>query len=186
MNLEIWKKSNSLGVFVLPLFLIMPLLASGQLTANISRSKEQKSFVSIAASYGQVFQRDAWFYGFSGEYSRRLNKLPIGLAGSFMWDQEKDIKKNIVVSTFTAALTGSYLISERWSVGTGLGKGIIDTDNTQKNYKFTNGDWSTAIFFSYQIPLTLKSSIGLATSYEYNMSANETSFSIDISYGFSI
>ena len=186
MNLEIWKKSNSLGVFVLPLFLIMPLLASGQLTANISRSKEQKSFVSIATSYGQVFQRDAWFYGFSGEYSRRLNKLPIGLAGSFMWDQEKDVKKDKVVSTFTAAVTGSYLISDRWSVGTGLGKGFMDTDNPDKKYKFSDGDWSTAIFFGYQIPINLKNSIGVSASYEYNMSANETSFSIDISYGFSI
>ncbi|MCP4884248.1 MAG: hypothetical protein GY908_10705 [Flavobacteriales bacterium] len=62
----------------------------------------------------------------------------------------------------------------------------MDTDNTERNYKFTDGEWSTAIFFSYQIALTLKSSIGLATSYEYNMSGNETSFSIDISFGFSI
>jgi len=32
----------------------------------------------------------------------------------------------------------------------------------------------------------LKSTIGVSASYEYNMSANETSFSIDVSYGFSI
>ena len=186
MNLNISKKNKYLSLVVFLLFFNLPLISTAQLNANISRNETHKSFISLATSYGQVFQRDAWFYGFSGEFSRRLDKLPIGLAGSFMWDQEKDVKKDKIVSTFTAAITGSYLISDRWSVGTGLGKGFMDTDNTQKNYKFTDGDWSTALFFGYQIPINLKSSISLSAAYEYNMSANETSFSIDLSYGFSI
>jgi len=172
--------------FILWILLTFPLCASAQLNANISRDKTDKSFVSFAGSYGQVFQRDAWFYGFSGEYSRRLNRAPVGIAGSLMWDQEKDVKKDNMVDTFTAALTGSYLINERWSVGTGLGKGFMDTDNPNKNYDFTNGDWSTALFFGYQVPLNVKSSLGVSASYEYNMSANETSFSLDLSYGFSL
>ena len=186
MHSKISKKNPYLSFIVFLLFLLLPLFSSAQLTANISRNEENKNFVSFASSYGQVFQREAWFYGFSGEFSRRLDKLPIGLAGTFMWDQEKDVKKDKVVSTFTAAVTGSYLISDRWSVGTGLGKGFMDTDNPDKKYKFSDGDWSTAIFFGYQILLNVKSSIGVSASYEYNMSANETSFSIDISYGFSI
>ena len=166
--------------------LIISNYASAQLSANISRNEEKKNFASLAGSYGQIFEREAWFYGFSGEYSRRLNKLPIGIAGSLMWDQEKDVKKDNTVSTFTAALTGSFLFKERWSVGTGLGKGFADTDNADKNYQFTDGDWSTAIFLGYQIPLTINNSIGISASYEYNMSGNETSFSLDLSYGFSL
>lgn len=184
---------NSKTVFDLPLnlsvlfiFLIIPFYLSAQLSANISRNEEKTSFVSLAGSYGQLIDRDAWFYGFSGEFSKRLNKLPIGLAGSLMWDQEKDVKKNKVVSTFTAAVTGSYLFAKRWSVGTGLGKGFLDTDNLDKNYKFTDGDWSTAIFFGYQIPISAINSIGISASYEYNMSAKETSLSLDLSYGFSL
>lgn len=168
------------------MLILFPIYASAQLNANISRDKENKSFISLAASYGQVIEREAWFYGFSGEFSRRLNEGPIGLAGSFMWDQEKDVKKDKVVGTFTGAITAAYLINDRWSVGTGLGKGFIDTDNQAENYKFTDGDWSTAIFFGYQIPINLNSSLGLSASYEYNMSANETSFSLDLSYGFSL
>ena len=163
--------------------LFIPVIATAQLNANISRDAEKKGFVSLAGSYGQVFERDAHFFGFSGEYSRRMNKIPIGIAGSLMWDQETDVKKDKVVGTFTAAITGSYLISKRWSVGSGLGKGFMDTDNTDKNYKFTSGDWSTALFFGYQIPLNLKSSLGISASYEYNISGKETSFSIDLSYG---
>ena len=166
--------------------LLLPVLVKAQLNANISRDAEKKGFMSLAGSYGQVFERYAHFFGFSGEYSRRLNKVPVGIAGSLMWDQETDVKKDKVVSTFTAAVTGSYLISERWSVGTGLGKGFMDTDNINKNYKFTSGDWSTALFFGYQIPLNIKSSLGLSASYEYNISGKETSFSIDLSYGFTM
>ena len=187
MHFKILKtKTKHKFLFVLWLFLMLPLFSSAQLTANISRNEKHKNFVSLAASYGQVIQREAWFYGFSAEFSRRLDKIPVGLAGSFMWDREKDLEKNKVVSTFTAGITGSYLLSERWSVGMGLGKGFMDTDNKDKNYQFTSGDWSTALFFGYNIPLSLKSSLGLSASYEYNISGKESSFSIDLSYGFSM
>lgn len=166
--------------------MLIPLWASAQLNANISRNENAKNFISFAGSYGQVFQRDAWFYGFSGEYSWRLNKLPLGIATSIMWDQEKEIPKDKTINTFTGAVTASYLISNRWSVGTGLGKGFMDTENNDNKYKFKNGDWSTALFLGYQIPLNSKSSLGLSASYEYNMSANETSFSLDLAYGFSL
>ena len=184
MHFKSFKKNKYL--FVLWLFLLLPLFSSAQLSANISRNEEHKNFVSLAASYGQIIQREASFYGFSAEFSHRLDNIPLGLAGSFMWDQENDVEKNKVVSTFTAAITGSYLLSDRWSVGTGLGKGFMDTDNKDKNYQFTSGDWSTALFFGYNIPLSLKSSLGLSASYEYNISGKETSFSIDLSYGFNL
>ncbi len=179
-------RKHSIFQITLWILFVFPIGASAQLNANISRDKQNKSFISLAGSYGQVFEREAWFYGFSGEFSRRLDKVPIGLAGSLMWDQEKDVKKDNVVGTFTGAITASYLMNHRWSVGTGLGKGFMDTDNQDENYKFTDGDWSTAIFLGYQIPLNLKSSLGLSASYEYNLSANETSFSLDLSYGFSL
>lgn len=181
--MEIKRSKTSLFFWLL---LVFPIGVSAQLNANISRDKEKNNFVSLAASYGQVFQREAWFYGFSGEYSWRLDKIPVGIAGSLMWDREKEVPKNKITDTFTGAVTASYLISDRWSVGTGLGKGFMDTDNPDKNYKFSDGDWSTAIFFGYQIPLNMKSSLGLSASYEYNMSAKETSFSLDLSYGFSL
>ncbi|MCA0933400.1 hypothetical protein LCM02_13135 [Lutimonas saemankumensis] len=165
---------------------LLPCLVWSQFSSNISRNEEKRNLVSLSGSYGEFIERDAWFYGFNGEFSRRLQNIPIGFAGSLMWDQEKDVKKDKIVSTFTAAITGSYLISDRWSVGTGLGKGFMDTNNPEKKYKWADGDWSTALFFGYQIPLNLKSSLGISASYEYNMSANETSLSIDISYGLSL
>lgn len=176
--------SNKL--IVLGSLFLLPSLLWSQFSSNISRNEEKRSFVSFAGSYGEFLERDAWFYGFNGEFSRRLKNIPIGIAGSLMWDQEEDVKNDKIVSTFTAAITGSYLIGNRWSVGTGLGKGFMDTNNSDKNYQWADGDWSTALFFGYQIPLNLKSGIGISASYEYNMSANETSISLDVSYGFSL
>ena len=85
-----------------------------------------------------------------------------------------------------AAITGSYLLSKPWSAGMGLGKAFMDTANQNKNYQFTSRDWSTAIFFGYNIPLNLKRSLGLSASYEYNTSGKETSLSIDLFYGFTL
>lgn len=186
MHSSSYKKSKFLVRFIACFVLLFPVVASAQMNANISRDKLKKNFISISGSYGQVIPRNAWFYGFSGEFSRRLDNSPVGIAGSLMWDQETDINKDKVVSTFTAAITGSYLFKKRWSVGTGLGKGFMDTDNNDQNYKFTSGDWNTAIFLGYQIPLNMKSSLGLSASYEYNISGKEASFSLDLSYGFNL
>jgi len=176
----IFKKMALAALFILP------FISNAQMSNLISRNENLQNSVSFGASYGQILDRDAWFYGFSGEFSHRLKNVPIGIAGSLMWDRETDREKDNMVDTFTSALTGSYLIAKHWSVGTGIGKGFMSTDNPNKNYLFSNGDWNTALFFGYQIPINLKSSIGLSASCEYNISAKETSFSVDLSYGFSM
>ncbi len=139
--------------------------------------------INLSASYGEILDREAWFYGFSAEYARRLKKAPVGFAGSLMWDSEKDEMKDKIVGTFTAAIAGSYLLGKRFSIGTGIGKGFADTDNPDRKYEFTNGDWITALFGGYQIPLSNKASIGISLSYEYNISAKENSLSLDMAFG---
>ena len=37
--------------------LLIPVFATAQLNANISRDSEKKGFMSLAGSYGQVFER---------------------------------------------------------------------------------------------------------------------------------
>ncbi len=133
-----------------------------------------------------MLERNAEFYGFSAEYNRRINKLPIGLAGSMMWDRETDHDAERVVETFTAAITASYLLGKRFSLGSGLGKGIMDRNDSDKRYKFTDGDWVTAVFGGYQLPLSERIALGLSLSYEYNISAKETSLSIDLVFGLGI
>lgn len=174
------KLYTFLGIFS---FLFFAFSGHAQLSNNIPRTEDQNNAISISTSYGEILDREARFYGFSGEYARRLKKAPVGFAGSLMWDSEKDESKNKTVNTFTAAITGSYLIGKRFSIGTGLGKGFADTDNREGKYKFASGDWTTALFGGYQIPLKGRSTIGISLSYEYNMSAKENSLSIDLAFG---
>ena len=73
---------------------------------------------------------------------------PWSVAASLMWDRETEAfvdKPNKDVDTFALAGTVSYSISKWFNVGTGLGKGIADTDNSSRSIKFSNGDWSTGI-----------------------------------------
>jgi len=99
-NKTVSCKMISKKLILMGLLLVLPSLVWSQFSSNISRNKENRSFVSFSGSYGQFFERDAWFYGFNGEFSRRLNKAPIGVAGSLMWDQEKDVKKNSHIVIF--------------------------------------------------------------------------------------
>jgi len=159
--------------------------AFSQISGMVSGIEDKKSLASFALSYGEILNKNAWFYGFSGEYSRRLNNLPIGFAGSIMWDDETRRENNIKnTKSFTLAATGSYLINQQLSIGTGIGKGIVDDDNPRKSYEFTDGDWSTGLFLGYQFVMINRSLLGISGSYEYNISAMEHSLSIDLSYGF--
>ena len=161
-------------------------LLLAQISSNVSRLEDHPGALSLGVSYGGMLERNAEFFGISGEYNRRLNKLPIGLSGSLMWDREEDFDKQKVVETFTAAITGAYLLGSRFSLGTGLGKNFMDTDNPDETYKFTDGDWITAVFGGYQLPISDRFALGLSLSFEYNISARETSLSVDLAFGLGI
>ena len=162
---------------------LFPLVVSAQRSSVVSRDSVRPNNINIGISYGEIIEkRNAYFYGIAVEYSRKLNNLPAGLGVGIMWDSETDRAQTRPVETFTGALTGSYLLSERFSLATGLAKGFVDDDNPGKTYKFTDGDWSTGIIVAYIIPTGKTSFIGLTTSLEYNLSKGEPSISLDLSY----
>ena len=172
------------GIFSIVLFLL-PLVMTAQRSSLVSRDTLLPNNINFAVSYGEILKkRDAWFYGFTAEYSRRFKKAPVGLGLSLMWDSETDKAKTNPVQTVTAAIAGSYLIGDRFSLGTGIAKGFIDDENPQRAYKFTDGDWTTGLIFAYIIPTGQATFIGFTTSLEYNISQKEFSLSIDLSYAF--
>jgi len=170
-------------VFIL---LLCVSAATAQISQLTSRNTLKANSLTFLISYGEIIQRDAWFWGLSGEYSKRINNLPIGVAGAIMWDQETTRgDKPKMVGTFTTAITGCYLINHLFSVGTGISKGFMDDDNPQKTYKFSDGDWSTGIFGAYQFKKgVFGNPLSVSASFEYNISQNETSISVDLAYGF--
>ena len=163
--------------------LLIPIVSNAQRSSVVSRDTVRPNNINIGISYGEIIEkRNAYFYGIAAEYSRKLKNLPAGVGAGIMWDSETDRSQIEPVRTFTGALTASYLLSDKFSLATGLAKGFIDDDNPQKDYKFTDGDWSSGIIVAYIIPTGKASFIGLTTSLEYNLSQKEPSISLDLSY----
>ncbi len=144
--------------------------------------------MGVGVSAGGVVERDAIFWGFTLDYARRTsNRLVV--SGSVAWDRETESftnKPDNTVRSYTAVGTLSYLLTERMSLTTGLGKGFADDDNSGKAMQFTNGDLSTGIVFGYAMdgfPFFARDSVSISAAYEYNIDKNETMISIDLAFG---
>ena len=162
--------------------------ASAQIGAAPLPLPEYDNSVSFGLSYGSQIDRDAEFWGWSGDYGRRIFDRWV-LAGAITWDRETERKQDepdARTETFNAIGTISYALNEWVSLTTGLSKGFADTSRGS-GMRFTNGDWGTgvAVGFSTPGPLFDRDSVGFSASYEYNISQHETGFSVDVTFGLS-
>ncbi len=162
--------------------------ATAQVSAPPIPQEINSNSVGVGISAGTVVERDANFWGFSLDYARRTsNRLVV--SGSVTWDKETERftnKPDNTVQTYTAVGTLSYLLTERMSLTTGLGKGFADDDNPDKDMQFSNGDLSTGIVFVYAtegFPFFARDSVSLSAAYEYNIDKNETMISFDLAFG---
>ncbi len=143
--------------------------------------------VGAGLSIGEQVNRDATFWGWSVEYSRYLSdRWTFGTA--LTWDEETEEfpdKPDAVTATFTAVASISYSVTDRFSLTTGLGKGFANDDNPEGKMKFSNGDLGTGIVAGYAFPISNRRSISASLAYEFNLTQNERSISVDVSYGWS-
>jgi len=134
----------------------------------------------------EQLQRDAWFWGLSIDYGRILEK-EWAVNGALSWDREKK-ETGVSVETYTFVATVSWIITERFSLTTGLAKGFADNDNKEAKMQFTNADLGTGLAIGISLP-ELKfwalETVALSVSYEYNISASETDVSLDLTTGIS-
>lgn len=98
---------------------------------------------------------------------------------SVMWDEERE--KNRIIGTYSIASCLGYKTNRKWSIATGLGKGIIGNENEKRRYNLINGDWSTGINSTYNFLLFTKQ-FSLTSALEYNITQKEYSFSIDLNF----
>ena len=170
------------------LMLVHVLPATAQVSAPPIPQEVNSNSVGVGISAGTVVERDANFWGLSLDYARRTsNRLVV--SGSVTWDKEIESftnKQDNTVRTYTAVGTLSYLLTERMSLTTGLGKGFADDDNPEHAMQFTNGDLSTGIVFGYAtegFPFFARDSVSLSAAYEYNIDKNETMISFYLAFG---
>jgi len=162
--------------------------ATAQVSAPPIPKDVNSNSVGVGISAGTVVERDANFWGFTLDYARRTSDRLV-ISGSVTWDRETETftsKPDNTVNTYTAVGTISYLLNERMSLTTGLGKGFADDDNPDQSMRFTNGDLSTGIVFGYAtegFPFFARDSVSLSAAYEYNIDKNETMISFDLAFG---
>ena len=177
---------SGLAVFALLIF----DTANAQISAPTAVSQDRVNGISFGLSYGEHNDKDADFWGWSLGYSRVVGPRWV-LAAAITWDEETERKTgqaNTVVKAFTAVGTVSYLLSDSFTLTTGLAKGIANDENSSRSMKFKGGDVSTGLAVGYNLPVfapNSRYSLGLSLSYEYNISEKQTSASADISLGWS-
>lgn len=173
------------------LWLVAVGSAHAQLATPVAPKEGFKNAAAFGVSYGVQQDRDAYFWGFSGDYSRALGGRWF-VAGALTWDRETehvdDAPDPPAVDSFTAVGTVSYGVNDWFSITTGLGKGFADNDNPDRAMRFANGDLGTGIAFAFATPglrHVARDTIGFSVSYEYNFAQSEASISVDVTFGWS-
>jgi long-subunit fatty acid transport protein len=113
-----------------------------------------KSTVGAATSTGFFFNEDAYFWGLGVDYSRLFSERWV-INISIAFDQEiskSKSKHKTIVSTLTPSLAFGYILTSRFALGLGLGKGLFDDDNDTGNLGFNkNGGYTAGLIGVYTL-----------------------------------
>lgn len=141
-------------------------------------------------SYGLKLDEDAWFWGWSVDYSRIFSNGWL-INVSVTWDEETEKRSmglpDKVVGTygFTAAIGRD--VTDRLVIGAGLGHGLANNDNALGRYKSVKlgDDLAGGVIFSYVLWRNGRHDISPSASVEYNFNDKKWALSFDLGYGFS-
>ncbi len=161
--------------------------AEAQISTPPRPTADYVNAVGFGLSYGEISDREADFWGWSLDYSRLLNDSWTA-ALSLAWDEEIEQfidQPDKAVRSYTFSGLISYNLTQNFSLTTGLAQGIADDNNATGTMKVKSGDVSTGLSLGYSWPLNKRNSINASLAYEYSISENEPSASIDVSLGWS-
>ena len=175
------------GIVVLIAILVTcasPATAAAQVSAPaLDPDSPTSNVISIGASVGSPYTRDAVFWGLSGDYTRVLTAR-WSVSASLTYDQEHDRPESGPakrVNTLSAVGTINYTVLRGVTLTTGLGQGFLDDDNADRELRFTRGDLSTGIAAGIKLP----GRWGLSVAWEWNLTQKEPMVSTDLTYGWS-
>lgn len=162
--------------------LVVPLLASAQ-------GDNYLNSIGGGLSYGDKLNKDADFWGWTLDYSRVLNSGWVFTA-ALAYDEETERRngqQDKIVQSYTPTFSWSYPISARWSLATGLGKGLFNDDNKEKKMELTefNEEWAVGAIAAFTLFQNGRHRTSISSSLEYNISEGEPALSVDIGYAYS-
>jgi hypothetical protein len=174
--------NRSVTLFIAILVAGMQVSAQGISAPGVVQDRELKHSVGFGPSVGWVLDNDKWFWGFAVDCGRRVSERWV-LAASLAYDQEiEELKGGLPekkVNTFTGAGTVAYMVTDQFSLTTGLGMGFLDDDNKEQTYEFTSGDLGTGIVCGYAWPWGTDRSFTVSAAYEWNLTEGESTLSVD-------
>ena len=160
---------------------MVALPAKARVSAGwVIQDRQLVNSVSVAASIGTPYEKDAEFWGLSVDYSRTFS-TNWSASASLTYDQEtarQTGQPTKVVNSFAAVLLVNYALSRRWSLTTGLSQDIMDDDNPGGDLRSKLGDVGTGLAVGVSLP----NSVGLSLAWEWNISESEPAVSADISF----
>ena len=107
--------------------------AHAQITAPaVNRDVSFMNAFGLGASIGTPYQRDAYFWGLTLDYMRVIRR-PWSVTTSLNFDQEHEEGSSPAVNTFTLVATINWSASRLFTFTTGLGKGFIDDNNSERS-----------------------------------------------------
>jgi long-subunit fatty acid transport protein len=163
------------------LMLASGVTAQGMRTPSVSKDPDLKYATGFGPSVGWVLDEDKWFWGVAWDVGYSLSER-WSVAGALAYDQEVEERATLAdkkINTFTGTATVAYGFTERFSVTTGLGLGFLDDDNAKQRYQFTNGDLGTGLVLGYAFPWGADRSFALSGAYEWNLTSDEATVSVD-------
>jgi hypothetical protein len=91
-----------------------------------------------------------------------------------------------VVHTLTPNVAVGYAVNKNLAFGFGIGKGMWDTDNSEKKMKFTtSGNLTIGILASYGILFRGPHGIDVTAGLERGLITPETNVTFELGYGYS-
>ena len=131
------------------------------------------------------FNKDAYYWGFGVDYSRLLNeKWVVNI--SLGYDQEISKPESTIINTITPSLAFGYILTSKFVVGLGLGKGQYDDDNEKANLQFNkNGDYTVGLIGVYTLYQKGRHGFVISAGLEQVFDSSYLYVTVELGYGYS-
>ncbi len=177
---------NIKGSKVLILLLFCPLALYCQSVAQPAPG--YISTVGGALSGGFFTNKDAVFWGLGMDYSRLVSKKWVVSLG-FGFDQEISKEKEmneVVINTLSPSLAFGYILSPKFVLGLGVGKGLLDDDNSSGKMKYNkNGGWTAGLLGVLTIYQKKQHGFDITAGIEQALGNSDLDFTLELGYGYS-
>ena len=180
------KTINPIAIAILVLALSISDDAKGQSIGMPAPG--YMSTMGTSVSTGIFFNKDAYFWGLGIDYSRLLSEKWV-INVSLGYDQEiskSETNDNSIVNTLTPSLAFGYILTSKFVLGLGLGKGMYDDDNEKGDLEFNkNGGYTIGLIGVYTLYQKGQHSFDVSTGLEQAIDGKDLDVTVELGYGYS-